>query len=151
MRQYQKICKQCSLDFTCNRAHKEFCSRGCYRKYPPNKVKYANRTEAYLKTIHKTFPRKYSKLLIKCKSKKYDIDISKEEYEQIVNRGCDYCGKKIDETGVSLDRKDSKKGYTKDNIVPCCGACNQIKNVHLTYEEMKAAMLAVSEVRNGKK
>jgi len=26
-----------------------------------------------------------------------------------------------------LDRVDSSKGYTEENVVPCCGSCNQLK------------------------
>ena len=29
---------------------------------------------------------------------------------------------------TGLDRVDSNKGYTDDNVVPCCGSCNQLKN-----------------------
>jgi len=28
----------------------------------------------------------------------------------------------------SIDRVDPKKGYTKDNCVPCCATCNFVKN-----------------------
>ena len=32
---------------------------------------------------------------------------------------------KVYHSGV--DRIDSSKGYTKDNVVPCCGKCNRMK------------------------
>ena len=31
---------------------------------------------------------------------------------------------------------DSKKGYTKDNVVSACRRCNTIKNDVVTYAEM---------------
>jgi len=142
-------CKTCQVKFESNRAHKQYCSRKCYRKNSVVKEKYANRTKVYLKKHNLTDTRKYNQLVSKCKLKNYSIDISQEEYSKLLSLGCDYCGTKITGSyGVSLDRKDSNKGYLKDNVVPCCGKCNQIKNVHLTYEEMKAAMKAVLEVRN---
>jgi hypothetical protein len=146
------ICKTCQTKFESNRAHKQYCTKSCYRKDPLIKAKYAKRTKIFLKKHNLTDIRKYSQLISKCKFKKYDLDISKEEYSKLLLLGCDYCGTELIGThGVSLDRKDSNKGYLKDNVVPCCGKCNQIKNIHLTYEEMKAAMKAVLEIRNNDK
>ncbi len=36
-----------------------------------------------------------------------------------------------------LDRLDSSKGHTLDNVVPCCWTCNNMKSNH-TMEEFKA-------------
>lgn len=39
-----------------------------------------------------------------------------------------------------LDRVDSSKGYTEENVVPCCGSCNQLKwdrPVKDFYEHLK--------------
>lgn len=44
-----------------------------------------------------------------------------------------------------IDRKDPRKGYSKDNTVPCCSSCNWAKNVYFTYEEM----LVVGAIRQG--
>lgn len=58
---------------------------------------------------------------------------------------CHYCGAEVKWTkhntaknGVSynLDRKDPSKGYVKENLVVCCGLCNEIKGRHLTYDQM---------------
>ena len=145
---HNKICKTYNENFKCNRSHKEYCSRSCYRKSPIAKAKYAARTKVFLHKHNLTDARKYKQLLSKCKLKKYEINITQEEYGNLIAQNCEYCNKSISSSyGVSLDRKDSNKGYTMANVVPCCGACNQIKNVHLTHEEMKAAMKAVLEIR----
>lgn len=37
-----------------------------------------------------------------------------------------------------LDRKDNSRGYTEDNVVPCCLRCNRIKSDIFSFEEMVA-------------
>ena len=70
--------------------------------------------------------------------------ISFEEYYQLLRQGCFYSGKSLsDETGIGLDRIDNSKGYTLDNVLPCCGECNSIRGNKLTVDEMQYAMLAV--------
>lgn len=49
---------------------------------------------------------------------------------------CDYCLAPLGKYGVGLDRINNSKGYTIDNIVPCCGNCNKLKNNILTRFEM---------------
>lgn len=44
---------------------------------------------------------------------------------------------RIQKRKLEVDRKDSNKGYTLNNIVWACHLCNTIKNSILTYEEMK--------------
>lgn len=56
-----------------------------------------------------------------------------ELYEtQLWGKPCHYCGCEIEVTG--LDRKDSDKGYTPDNVVPCCADCN-VKKSTKPYEQ----------------
>jgi hypothetical protein len=38
----------------------------------------------------------------------------------------------------NLDRKDSRKGYTDENCVVCCGRCNRGKSNLFSYEEWRA-------------
>lgn len=52
---------------------------------------------------------------------------------------CHYCnrGQEALNFRLGLDRKDSTKGYSVDNIVLCCYPCNTAKNDIFTYEEFK--------------
>jgi hypothetical protein len=51
------------------------------------------------------------------------------EYAQIVeNATCYYSGHTLPEAGGGLDRIDSSKGYSIENVRPCCKLCNQAKN-----------------------
>lgn len=49
---------------------------------------------------------------------------------------CHYCYGELPKDGSALDRKQSKLGYTIDNVVPCCKLCNWIKSDKLSYDEM---------------
>lgn len=51
---------------------------------------------------------------------------------------------------MGLDRKDNSLGYIIDNVLPCCGDCNKVRNTVLTVEEMEVAMKAVLVFRSGK-
>jgi len=50
------------------------------------------------------------------------------------------------QTNFSIDRLDNTLTYTKENIVFCCGGCNQIKN-QVTFDMCKK-MLKMKEERN---
>lgn len=54
------------------------------------------------------------------------FQVSSEQFEVIVALPCSYCGKHW-ATGNGLDRVDSDKGYTIDNVVSCCARCNRMK------------------------
>lgn len=81
--------------------------------------------------------------------------LSKDQFENIIHMDCHYCGNPpsqiskvrygIGETQYNgIDRIDSSKGYTIDNVVPCCGVCNQAKSVML-YSEFKSWVLRISD------
>ena len=73
-------------------------------------------------------------------------------------RKCEYCGLKEVEvrevglktqTGHSLaalgiDRIDSSRGYSPDNIVFCCFACNKAKGDVFSHDEMKEIGKSIS-------
>jgi len=63
----------------------------------------------------------------KCGARKRNIewDLSKAEFNSFWKKPCYYCGSKIDTIGI--DRIDSSKGYTIDNVVSCCETCNKMK------------------------
>jgi hypothetical protein len=52
-------------------------------------------------------------------------DLTREQFMFFWQKPCHYCGDEIQTVG--LDRFDNKKGYTVENIVPCCGTCNRMK------------------------
>lgn len=74
----------------------------------------------------------------RCAAKRRNLEwnIPKETYFQLIKMNCHYCSFFLNETGIGLDRKDNTKGYTVDNVVPCCKDCNRTRSDHYTYEEM---------------
>ena len=80
------------------------------------------------------------------------FDISFDELVSLWKKGCHYChGSIINNKGVGLDRIDNSKDYIIDNVLPCCGDCNKIRNTILTVEEMEVAMKAILEYRSSGK
>jgi len=70
------------------------------------------------------------------------FDISTEAFRAITKQDCHYCGvpptntykhwsagKRLRDPYIynGIDRIDSTKGYTEDNVVPCCTMCNRRK------------------------
>lgn len=76
------------------------------------------------------------------------FDLTLEDFVALVQSNCYYCG---EEPAISkghkdwsayvkcngLDRVDSTRGYTKDNVVACCRICNMAKGA-LSREEFIA-------------
>ena len=72
------------------------------------------------------------------KRRHYDYDLTRDQVRAIIGQNCHYCGAEPAQ-GASyqtsagayiyngIDRLDSRRGYTPDNVVPCCGRCNYAK------------------------
>jgi len=54
-------------------------------------------------------------------------EISFERFKLLIIANCYYCGSKVKSTGSGLDRIDSAKDYTINNVVTCCHTCNWMK------------------------
>lgn len=81
---------------------------------------------------------------------KHEVTISYEEFlEYMKIDRCEYCGKKIERNpypvvngkystrAPAFDRKDSSRGYHKDNIAVCCIECNKAKSNIFSYDAWK--------------
>jgi hypothetical protein len=71
-------------------------------------------------------------------SRGYVFNISRNEFKNITEKQCIYCGKYSNSYNnkpfCGIDRIDPNKGYVKKNVVPCCLICNMMKGT-LTYNE----------------
>lgn len=95
------------------------------------------------------------------KRKGVTFELTDEELTSLFKSLCTYCGKI--ETNVSkglgktsgdfayvgLDRVDPFKGYTQDNVVPCCWLCNMMKNT-LTQEAFLEHVSLIYQHSKGK-
>lgn len=61
----------------------------------------------------------------KTKKENLQFDLNKQDFFNAIPHKCHYCLEEYH--GIAFDRLDSKKGYTLDNIVPCCAECNMMK------------------------
>lgn len=73
---------------------------------------------------------KYSQYKRSAKSRGFIFTITLDEFIDLWNKNCFYCGEKIKEIG--LDRLNSNIGYEIGNVVPCCIRCNMMKT-NLSY------------------
>jgi len=55
------------------------------------------------------------------------FSLTKEEFSDLVDKPCQYCGWYPDKGFNGIDRIDSDQGYSKGNCVPCCSICNNAK------------------------
>lgn len=119
----------------------------CYAKFK-NPTLYG-KILARNKKYSKTFDGRFAKIKLQAKYRNKPFNLSKEFYKELLEKPCYYCNRLYD-GGIWADRIDNSLGYYEDNILPCCGSCNQIRCIHLTVEEMKIAMEAVLSFRNKK-
>lgn len=102
-------------------------SCGCYNKEIISK----DYKEASINRLFRTYNHS-------AKKRKLSFELSKNFFIKITQQNCFYCEKEPsniiksesnngDYTYNGIDRIDSSKGYTEDNVVPCCGRCNEAK------------------------
>ena len=113
--------------------------------YENNKIKKNIRKGKYSKTIEGRFVRG------KCEAKKKNIPwlLSKDFYEKLVEPDkCFYnCGSQLNKGGYSLDRIDNSKGYSEDNVLPCCWNCNSLRRNKLSVEETIKIIQLLKDLR----
>lgn len=71
------------------------------------------------------------------------VKIKQEDWDVITRSPCYLCGYQ-DAKGIGLDRVDNTiREYTKDNIKPCCGTCNNVKG-YFTLEQIKEKAIKIA-------
>lgn len=94
---------------------------------------------------------RYSRCRSSARERGLLFDLTIEQYAVLVGRGCHYCSGPLPEAGSGLDRKDNTRGYTHDNVVPCCRHCNTIKSDKFTEAEMRVIGRAIKKVYAARK
>lgn len=102
------------------------------KNQPSNHPKYPGRRWTSLKNLNR--------IRAKRENSRSLLEISKEDFlnwaADLNNQRCFYCGDLDLGRGSGVDRLDSTKPYTQDNIVACCKLCNQAKG-ELTVDAFK--------------
>jgi hypothetical protein len=106
-------------------------------------------------------PSGYKRLQQQARKRDKYYSISPAFYEALIENGCFYCKKSLkDHKGSGVDRVDSKKHYTPDNVVGCCGNCNLAKRsmsvevflewVESVYKNSSNVLSSIESIKNNK-
>lgn len=103
----------------------------------------------------------YYKYKESAKHRNLEFSISKEEFENITQQKCHYCGinplqirvdrhKKLNGDYIhnGVDRIDSSMGYIQDNVVACCKICNYAKR-NMSKEDFMVWVKRIYEYNYG--
>lgn len=94
-----------------------------------------------------TVSARYSKLKSSAKNRGLEVTLTKPEYSSARVGVCYYCSGAITPTAIGLDRLDNTRGYHLDNVVACCGPCNQVRGHNLSVMEMQAVAKLLNLMR----
>lgn len=103
----------------------------------------------------------YRRYKMKAKYRNIEFNLDKDTFKMLTSSNCFYCGAepnqksfepklsnegKINSTYFynGIDRIDNDKGYTKDNVVPCCRLHNEWKRA-LKYQDFVDIIHKTSE------
>jgi hypothetical protein len=92
-----------------------------WREKNPEKMVEANENKKNNRQIN------YSNYVRTAEYKGLKFEIKFEEYCDIVNKECHYCGVLQLKGFNGIDRKNQNEGYLLDNCVSCCKMCNYMK------------------------
>ena len=127
-------CAECKSVFTSYHARAKYCTKQCSNKVRIRiakevKIKGIETGILFGRPVQYTYYDRYKKSAI---SKGIEFNLTKEQFSLLWKMPCFYCKTPIQTIGI--DRKDSAKGYTEDNITPCCTKCNLMKR-HISVED----------------
>jgi len=153
-RKHIMLCKKCGTNLRTKTSCSKCRSREWYQK---NKT----RRDAEIKQWKKLNPaavrkiekrsqvkRAYPEAVRQASNRNLSWDITEEDYRAIRSLPCHYCNSELVSPGVALDRIDNSQGYNMDNVLPCCGRCNLMRQDILSVEEMKAGMQSLKRYWN---
>lgn len=99
---------------------------------------------------NKSLKGRYRNLRRTAKKHKRVLRISLEQFAWLMTQRCYYCASALRAQGYCLDRKNNAKGYTLENVVPCCWECNRIRGAALTMDETKIVIKALKKYRRSR-
>lgn len=96
--------------------------------------------------------RRYNFCMLQTKrriKKRVDWTLTFDDFQLLIEQPCWYCNAPKGHTkfGSGLDRIDPKKGYSIDNVYPCCRICNTLKSDKFTAEETKIMVQCIKILR----
>lgn len=128
--------------------HTKSC--GCLRK---EKVRKIGKAHALL-AGEASFNVLINNLKQAAKRRNFEWFLTKDQVRILTKQNCHYCGIEPQQKIIhshycngsyiynGLDRVDNAKGYTIDNVIPCCGTCNYAKR-KMTVEQFKKWLVRI--------
>jgi len=132
------ICLGCGIKMETNTEgfRKETVKRckECYEKLKQTEENRKREERDYNKERKLNLERHYNEYMNGAGKRNILFNLNIEQFEKLVNSHCSYCDIYDEEKVIGIDRVDSFKAYTINNVVPCCFACNMMKG-SLSKEE----------------
>jgi hypothetical protein len=105
--------------------------RECFASYQRERNR--RRREAGIPTDpERDYRTRYAVVANRAQKRDLPFTLTYEQFRALVGQPCHYCGGSVPVIGV--DRLDNEEGYTPENTVPACPACNTWKSV-MTVDE----------------
>ena len=126
--------------------HSPFC-KACKKViranyYLNHKELELRRTLSWIKAKENRIKYNFTSTKGSAKARHIPFTLTLEEYAPLAILPCFYCDAVLPHFGSGLDRIDSNKGYSIENVVPCCAYCNFGKN-NQTREEFLARCIRI--------
>lgn len=88
---------------------------------------------------------RYAQLKYAARKRGISFRLSLRQFSKFIQLPCFYCGilpwKNLRDGW--LDRINNDKGYCKENVVPCCGTCNQMR-MNLSVRDFKKQITCIA-------
>lgn len=142
-------------------------SCGCFRK--EETIKRNKKCSSFTNRLEKGqsgFNKLFTEYISSAKKRSIEFKLTREEFKKLVVQNCHYCGippslakttspQRMTKMGIKyssfyyngLDRINNKKGYTLDNVLPCCRRDNVLRMNQFTVEETKVMVVALEQYR----
>ena len=143
-------CKKCNVELTTENWYKKralYCKL-CRRSYIKEHCKPRSKEKVAADNARPI--NRFRRLQASTKIRGHEVLISFEQFCAVANQACIYCQDRLEarsSQGSNLDRIDNSKGYTIDNIRPCCKICNSIRNTFLSVEETHIVIQSLLKFR----
>jgi hypothetical protein len=111
---------------------------------------YQDKHKERIKESNKSIYRRFNRAKNQARYRSLTFTLTQNEYSQTVSKPCFYCEGPLPAFGYGLDRIDNTKGYTPDNVIPCCTDCNRGRGARYTVEEFKVMIDALMTYRADK-
>jgi hypothetical protein len=142
-----KVCRACFVE----KSSAEFIQQKRNLDGLYSYCKTCHRQQAITKRKQRPERHSYQRLRAQAKATGKAVEISSSTFLTLLNLPCTYCQRPYvpakDFYSYWLDRIDNSRGYSLDNILPCCGFCNRLRRDDLTVEETKVAVKAILALR----